>query len=133
MTGDSTDASGGTGIDSSEDGGSKIGSCNGRSGSGDGDAVSFVLSRMGGSELRLGSGGSLAAAASDERRRLLALLALAECAEESSDIGVRREVRRASLVRVFKRLSELLRPPFLTVYATDGAGDGDRSSMPDAE
>jgi hypothetical protein len=39
---------------------------------------------------------------------------------------VRRELRSASLVRVFNRFSELLRPLSLAVLAADGAGDGGR-------
>jgi hypothetical protein len=103
--------------------------CNERSGSGDGDAVSSVVSRT-----KVGTGGGLclgsdsgAAVESDVRRRLLAFLALIELGDESSDTGVRREARNASLVRVFRRFSELLRSLPLTVTTIDGAGDGSRS------
>ena len=108
---------------------SRVAGSNERSGSGDGDAVSSVVSRT-----SVGTGGGLclgsdsgAAVESDVRRRLPVFLALIELGDESSDTGMRREARNTSLVRVFRRFSELLRPLPLTVTATDGAGDGSRS------
>lgn len=90
-----------------------------------------TLSRMrvgtrGGFCLECGSqaGTESGAVESPKCRRLLALLDLTEPLEESSETGVRREVRKVSLVSVLKRFRRVKRPLPLTVLATDRDGEG---------
>lgn len=104
-------------------------SANSGSGKGKGEAVRSMLSRMragtcGGLCLKCSSGTESGAPESPKCRRLLVLLDLMELLEESSDTGVRREVRKVSLVRVLKRFRERGKRLPLTVLATDRDGEG---------
>lgn len=104
-------------------------SANSGSGKGKGEAVRSILSRMragtcGGLCLKCSSGTESGAPESPKCRRLLVLLDLMEPLEESSDTGVRREVRKVSLVRVLKRFRERGKRLPLTVLATDRDGEG---------